>query len=65
MKVVEIDGVGYAVIPMTKKASVDFGGGIVPYTLEKAERIEGTDYYRATYRGVHGDEITRIAEFEN
>lgn len=45
MKSAVIDGKKYMVIPMTRRISIDGGAAIEPFFLEKAERIEGTDYY--------------------
>lgn len=64
MKSAMIDGKKYMVIPMTRRISIDGGAAIEPFFLEKAERIEGTDYYKATFKSSHGEEVTRIVEFE-
>lgn len=64
MKSATINGKEYVVIPMTRRISIDGGGAIVPYFLEKAERIEGTDLYKATYKNTYGEEVSRIAEFK-
>ena len=64
MKVAEINGKEYAVIPMRRKISIDGGGGVTPYILEKAERIDGTDYYKATFKDAYGDTVYRVVEFE-
>ena len=64
MKSATINGKEYAVIPMTRRISIDGGGAIVPYFLEKAERIKGTDFYKAIYKNTYCEEVSRIAEFK-
>ena len=63
MKSTMINGKEYAVIKMTKRIHIDGDAAIEPYTLERAERIDGTDVYKATYRNAYGEEVTRIVEF--
>lgn len=64
MKSATINGKEYEVIPMTRRISIDGGVAIEPFFLEKAERIEGTNYYKAIYRNNYGEEVSRIAEFK-
>lgn len=63
IKTATINGKSYIVIPMQRTISIDGGAAIAPYFLERAERIEGTDYYLAVYKHSDGEEVTRIVEF--
>lgn len=63
MKTDTINGKEYVITPLTRKITIDGGAAIEPFFLEKAKRIEGTNYYKATYKNHYGEEVTRITEF--
>jgi hypothetical protein len=64
-KKAEINGKTYVVIPCQRIIRIHTGASSSPYFLQSMERIEDTEFYKATYISTyHDDEVTRIVEIE-